>query len=579
MTRYPSRSARQGATLLMMAGALVVAAVMRPLTERLRGNVAPGTTAVESTAAAELGQFDSAALALLLGGLRGPLVMALWTSVGNEQSSEDSAGLGNLDTKIELIRLLQPRFDSVHLQQIYNKAYNISAELVSPAARYTAILDGIDYGQRVLEDRPYNLDIETQLSQIYSNKLGGADERDYYARRVRAETSANVPRARVVLPAESEGAFRDAAARAGVASTELDLRPGQSPAERVVVLPLSIAEAVVEDLQHVELSVTPLPPVPVAAVDDPGRPTRLPPMLDEEGNVLAELSEATREPPEGAGKGTFLDGSTIQFLEELGPYPEGIGPQALAYEHAMRAYVLQEYAGQRHTQHSVPFIRALPGRALRGWSLESFEEGRQLEVESMDREPPRRSIDSELLAETEQLSADVPLDGSVPFPALLRRAVQYYERSNAVAGPAADWLERQMELHPESRPTFQANVTRLDLSRALLAADILYGQITLGESDDLARAAELYREADRLALDYVIRYHVDERTLPPGVDRDDAIDLPFEQKQQIYGAMQRLRNEFRNTGLFEAERIVNEFDGLRGRINTRLNALQAAGAN
>ncbi len=179
----------QKTTMILAAAALVATALLRPASEMVRRSLSPEFAT--GVGAAGLAKLDSAALGLVLGGLRGPLVMALWTSA-EEQRGSGAGGeelLGGLDTKMELIRLLQPQFDSVHIQQIYNKSVNLSSELVSPAARYAVILDGIDYGRRVLADRPGNIDIETQIGQIYSNKLGAADERAYFERRVRDETS------------------------------------------------------------------------------------------------------------------------------------------------------------------------------------------------------------------------------------------------------------------------------------------------------------------------------------------------------------------------------------------------------
>ena len=60
--------------------------------------------------------------------LRGPLVMILWPSAEEQKTEKD---LEDFDTKIELIRLLQAEFDTVHLFQIWSKAYNVSAQLAS----------------------------------------------------------------------------------------------------------------------------------------------------------------------------------------------------------------------------------------------------------------------------------------------------------------------------------------------------------------------------------------------------------------------------------------------------------------
>src|SRR6266550_1207861 len=105
---------------------------------------------------AQLSRMNSFALALLLGGLRGPLVMILWTS-SETQKTEKS--LEDFDTKVEWIRLLQPEFDSVHIFQMWNKAYNISVQMASLANKYSAILDALDYADRTDQQRPNNINI------------------------------------------------------------------------------------------------------------------------------------------------------------------------------------------------------------------------------------------------------------------------------------------------------------------------------------------------------------------------------------------------------------------------------------
>ncbi|HSI32278.1 MAG TPA: hypothetical protein VK986_01705, partial [Tepidisphaeraceae bacterium] len=60
--------------------------------------------AAQSTAdASRAASLDSFALSLMLGGLRGPLVMYLWTSSESQKSERE---LDSFDTQIELIRLL-----------------------------------------------------------------------------------------------------------------------------------------------------------------------------------------------------------------------------------------------------------------------------------------------------------------------------------------------------------------------------------------------------------------------------------------------------------------------------------------
>src|SRR5262245_3987873 len=101
------------------------------------------STAVGATSAAGLSRMNSFALALMLGGLRGPLVMFLWPSAEREKNEKN---LEDFDTKIEWIRMLQAEFVSVHIFQMWNKAYNVSVQMANVGNKYVTILDALEYG-------------------------------------------------------------------------------------------------------------------------------------------------------------------------------------------------------------------------------------------------------------------------------------------------------------------------------------------------------------------------------------------------------------------------------------------------
>ncbi len=156
------------------------------LTNKQRGQVGPtGST---------LSGMDSFALALLLGGLRGPLVMILWTS---SESAKQERNLEGVNTQIEWIRLLQPEFDTVHVFQVWNKAYNLSVQMANLANKYTTILDAIDYAQNVLNERPNNITLTSSIASIYFDKLGNSAEKIFYRQRVRDETQPHPTRERL----------------------------------------------------------------------------------------------------------------------------------------------------------------------------------------------------------------------------------------------------------------------------------------------------------------------------------------------------------------------------------------------
>lgn len=173
-------------TLLLVVSLLLTAAT-RQLSDRQRYRVLTrdGQQPLSTAGGGNLSGMDSFALALLLGGLRGPLVMILWQQ---SESQKQQKNLEGFDTQVEWIRMLQPEFDSVHIFQVWNKAYNISVQMASLANKYITILDALDYAYRTDAERPHNINILTAIAQVYFDKLGNSQEKDYYRDRVRAES-------------------------------------------------------------------------------------------------------------------------------------------------------------------------------------------------------------------------------------------------------------------------------------------------------------------------------------------------------------------------------------------------------
>src|SRR4051794_25551331 len=171
--------------VIVMIVALLISAVTRDWARAMRVNNVEGQPVGDAGAGNSLANMNSYALALLLGGLRGPLVMILWSSSESQKADKD---LEDFDTKVEWIRLLQPEFDSVHIFQIWNKAYNISVQMASLTNKYSAILDALDYAERIGKQRPNNINIELAVADVYFNKLGLSGEKEYYRKRVREET-------------------------------------------------------------------------------------------------------------------------------------------------------------------------------------------------------------------------------------------------------------------------------------------------------------------------------------------------------------------------------------------------------
>lgn len=177
-------SGQSGASRFLVVVVMIVALIGAGLT-RNWADLVRGEPIVASSATGSLSGMNSYALALLLGGLRGPLVMFLWTS-SEEQKTEND--LQDFDSKVEWIRLLQPEFDTVHLFEIWNKAYNISVKMTTRANKYATILDALDYAHKVDLEKPNDINILSAIGGIYFDKLGSASEKAYYRQQVRNQT-------------------------------------------------------------------------------------------------------------------------------------------------------------------------------------------------------------------------------------------------------------------------------------------------------------------------------------------------------------------------------------------------------
>jgi hypothetical protein len=268
---------------------------------------------------------NSFALALVLGGLRGPLVMYLWSTSESQKIDRD---LEDFDTKVEWIRLLQPEFDTVHLFQIWNKAYNISVLMASPADKYTTIMQALQYADNILKEKPGDINILQTIGNIYSNKLGGHPTRPeeyFYNRQLREESMIDANR-KIAYPDDTR--FR---------------RLWQSTL-----------------------------------------------VLDDQNRILPEFL-TPRNPRPNDVRGAWNDGSTLQYLARFQPFPFGVSPAALAYNYAKRAQVALAAEGQKPLQMSPMVIDSRPGLELDSWATEEITNGRSNEGRAFGIEVPRDS--------------------------------------------------------------------------------------------------------------------------------------------------------------------------------------------
>ena len=193
-TQMRSRKTGRVAIVSVLIVSLLLTALTQNWARSQRERANRGTSPISTGSQTRISGMNSFTLALLLGGLRGPLVMMLWTS---SETQKQDKNLEDFDTKVELIRLLQPEFDSVLIFQIWNKAYNISVQMSSIFNKYTTILDAIDYGKAALAAKPDNINAIVAVADVYFNKLGNASEKQSYRAYVRRETQPHAKQQRL----------------------------------------------------------------------------------------------------------------------------------------------------------------------------------------------------------------------------------------------------------------------------------------------------------------------------------------------------------------------------------------------
>jgi len=306
----PPRRGRLATVIVIICG-LIGAAVLRGVAMDFQ-DVNIGARNLASSHGT-LANMNSYALALLLGGLRGPLVMFLWSTSENQKSEHD---LEDLDTKIEWIRILQPEFDTVHLFQIWNKAYNLSVLMASPANKYSIIMEAISYGKKVDDERPGDVNILQAIGGIYSGKLAASNlpEAPFYMRQFRQES---------MTPENRKKAYPDEAAGFQQIS---DMKP----------------------------------------------------LLDTNNDIRSDLIAPLRPRPAHLEPGAlYNDGSMLQYLAKYKHFPYGVSPQAMAFNYSKRAQIAMATEGQKPLQLSAMVIDSQPGLMLKMWAEDELDRGHE----------------------------------------------------------------------------------------------------------------------------------------------------------------------------------------------------------
>lgn len=427
-----------------------------------------------------LGGMNSYSLALMLGGLRGPLVMVLWSKVEGQKIDRD---LEDVDTMIEWIRLLQPEFDTVHIFQIWNKAYNISALMASSASKYETILDAIDYGRRVEAEKPGDLNILDQLARVFGEKLGGQNvqERGFYRKQFMEDSLTDANR-RKAYP-EDDATYR----RMGVKFFESKNGP-----------------------------------------------------LLTESNELDPRLLVTRYPRPASvpANSEWNTGAEFQYLEPYQPFPLGIPPMAIGYNYAKQSQVAMTVGGQKPLQLSDTVIDTYPGIMIKQWAQFELDRAVGYEGQAFGLRIGNDPIPSFIVANAN------PPTATVTNARAMQDAVYGYDLGSRLCDAAIKEYERHLANPQYVNPymSYASQLLELRAQHALAAADAVYAKSFMPGADRAALLSEaqgLYRDAlsryKRIVLLYCMEPSIRTRLFPKGpVDFDKLSDAQLDQVYLAY---------------------------------------------
>lgn len=498
------RRGRSGIVILLVIS-LVLSAVLQQKAFSYRNEaVHRGLPQSAQQASARIANLDSFSLALLLGGLRGPLVMFLWPSSERQKSEKD---LDSFDTKVEMIRLLQAEYDTVHLFQMWNKAYNISVQLASLSNKYAAILDAIEYGQRIDRQRPYSVNILSAIGGLYSDKLGGSQEKEYYRRRVRTET---LPVYRVTFPSGRAEQFKQAAQSAGVETARLRIVDNGNGTSTATLEKL-VGDRVKAAFTGNDVTFAAVTRQSIRPESSRGRPGETDTLLDASGNLLPQYLKPLWEVPAGQ-EGN--NGAELQYLEQFQPFSYGISPVALGYNYHKRSQILQRIGKQKHIQLSEMVVNSQPAITLRLWAEEEWDRGRRLEERGLARAANQDALPREL-----RTAAAAP-DIQVTDRAALDEAIFSLKRSVRVADASLPEYEQHMRAFPSNMSNYASHMDTMRALAAICSADAVYLEAIVANKEAkpglLAKARSEYELAAKRYLLLILKYYTDEEDAAAG---------------------------------------------------------------
>jgi hypothetical protein len=564
-----------------MAGSLIAASLWRgsSFARTARADSTATTQpAGQPTATQSFGQFDSYTLGLLLGGLRGPLVMTLWSSSETQKSERN---LEDINTKIELIGLLQPEFDAVHLFQIWNKAYNLSVQMSNLSGKYSTILDAIDYANKRRLDRGQNINLESALASVYFDKLGNSSEKTYYRERVRDETIAPLGQVQFVFPSARRDEFVKLALDAGADARRYSIRPEGGADDLLTArLRADYAERIVDKFKGEKITSTRLEPRTTKLGTGSIR-SSMDPVLDSQGRILPAY--ITRDENHKVGDMDWPQNGELSYLAKFEPYPYGLSPYAFAYNYYKRAVALQETMKQRHAQLSERVISSRPALSLKSWSEEELERGRLAEMAQYGLAP---LPESQSALPNELPAANLPLEAIKKTP-LIDEATYCYQRSAMLATAAIQEYRLHLERYREDSSTYVSHMAHTMALGELATGDALYLEAALAQGGERTRLGQMamdhYRRAlDLLSLNVLAFFAPDEMlaaAMPKGygkIDAMNAFDNPAAfPADQIAPTISKIY-QLGETPEFQGVSEITEYRTYSSRAVVRLEALRAA---
>jgi hypothetical protein len=535
----PSRG--RPAILVTMIIALIAAGAFQRWAYALRSKAVHADRPVGAAPPSRLANLDSFSLALLLGGLRGPLVMFLWTSSESQKSEKD---LESFDTQVELIRLLQPEFATVHLFQIWNKAYNISVQMASLANKYAAILDAIQYGERTDRSNPNDINIVMSIGSIYADKLGNSAEKDYYRKRLRTET---LPVYRITMPAARADEFKKAASQVGLDPERIRLTSTPGAATVTATLEKLVGDRVQSLFSGPGIDYKPVPRQSLRPPSLGGRRTEMDTLLDASGNLLPQYIKPLFKVADPARQN---NGAELQYLEQFQPFPYGISPIAMGYNYYKRAQVIQASGTQRHIQVSDLVVDAQPALGLEQWSKEEFERARRLEISGLAPAaggPATATSDAQKQKPDLQTASLGPANAKVIDASNLREAIFSYGRTARIVEAALPEFQRHIETYPSNLQNYRSHSDELRALMHIAQADAAVLQAVLAKESPadrqkaIGQASNAYREAAKWYRLVILKYYTEDQDAKAiGYDRQSVENKSHQEIADFAGKLESL---------------------------------------